>query len=180
MLIDIAFLILLLTAIYKGYSKGLIVALFSLLAFVIGMLAAVKFSAVVATWLGTQLGSSGQWVPLVSFSIVFIAVVFLVRLTANLLQKTVQFAMLGWVNRLGGIAFYGVLYLLLFSVILFYTTQLNITSTTAINQSKCYGFVAPFGPKVINSIGTVIPIFKNLFAELQSFFNNITIPSPKA
>jgi membrane protein required for colicin V production len=33
--------------------------------------------------------------------------------------------------------------------------------------------VAPWGPKVIDNLGKIIPVFKDLFLQLQSFFENL-------
>jgi membrane protein required for colicin V production len=33
--------------------------------------------------------------------------------------------------------------------------------------------VAPWGPKVINNLGKIIPVFKDLFSQLQSFFETL-------
>ena len=52
MVIDIIFVILLLLAVIKGYQRGLIVAVFSLIAFIIGLAAAMKLSTVVAGHIG--------------------------------------------------------------------------------------------------------------------------------
>ena len=51
MIIDIAFAIVMILAIFKGFSKGFIVGIFSLLAFIIGLAAALKLSVVVANYL---------------------------------------------------------------------------------------------------------------------------------
>ena len=51
MVIDIILLILLAFAIIKGYRNGFVVAIFSFLAIVIGLAAAMKLSTWVAGWL---------------------------------------------------------------------------------------------------------------------------------
>ena len=50
MAIDIIFLVLLAMAAFKGFRRGFIVAIFSLLAIVIGLAAAIKFSVLVSAW----------------------------------------------------------------------------------------------------------------------------------
>jgi membrane protein required for colicin V production len=37
-------------------------------------------------------------------------------------------------------------------------------------QSKVYEYIAPWGPKVIDNLGNIIPIFKDMFEQLQNFF----------
>ncbi len=47
-MIDIIFAILIIIAIVKGYRKGFIIALFSIIGIIVGLAAALKLSAVVA------------------------------------------------------------------------------------------------------------------------------------
>ncbi len=68
MLIDIVFLILLLLAAFKGLRNGLIVALFSLVGFIVGIAVAVKLSAVAATYIGHTINVAQRWLPLLETS----------------------------------------------------------------------------------------------------------------
>ena len=86
MFIDTVLAVLLIIAIFKGFSKGLIVAVFSLLAFMIGLAAAVKLSAVVAGYIGDTVSVSEKWLPFVSFIIVFLVVVIIVRIGAKIIE----------------------------------------------------------------------------------------------
>ncbi|HMC99663.1 MAG TPA: CvpA family protein, partial [Ferruginibacter sp.] len=106
MLIDIIFAILLVLAVLKGYKKGLVLAVFSIIAFIIGLAAALKLSAAVAGWLKGSISISAKWLPFISFALVFLIVVLLVHWGGKLIERSFQMAMLGWVNRLGGIVFY--------------------------------------------------------------------------
>jgi membrane protein required for colicin V production len=171
MFIDFLLCILLVMAIFKGYSRGLIVAVFSLLAFFIGLVAAMKLSASVAGWLQESTGTNSTWMPFIAFILVMIVVMLLIRVGAKLVEKTVQLAMMGWLNRLGGILFYALMYLMLFSIVLFYAKSLGILTEETIRNSRTYSFIAPWGPTVIEAIGSVIPVFKGLFHQLEVFFD---------
>lgn len=173
-MIDIIFAILIIIACIKGYQKGLIIALFSIIAFIIGLAAALKLSSLVAGWLGDNANISARWLPFLSFAIVFFVVVLLVRWGGKLIEKTFQMALLGWVNRLGGIIFYAVLYIIIFSVFLFYAENVHLIKPETIKASQTYSFVQPWGPVVINNFGKVIPIFKDMFSDLESFFGSIS------
>src|SRR5262245_14480231 len=102
MILDIILIVILILAIIRGFRRGLIVALFSVIAFIIGLAAAMKLSVVVAGYVGRAVNISDKWLPIISFAIVFFVVVLLVRWGAALIQKSVEFAMLGWANKLGG------------------------------------------------------------------------------
>lgn len=174
MVIDILFTFLMIAAIIKGYHKGFIVAVFSLLAFIIGLAAAVKLSVVVAGYIDKVVNVSDKWLPVISFILVFLLVALIVRWAAALLQKTVEFAFLGWANKAGGIIAYTVLYITIFSVILFYARQLNFLKPETINASKTWGFIQPWGPKTIDGFAVMIPFFKDMFSQLESFFGTIS------
>src|SRR2546423_540560 len=100
MLIDIIALVLLILSLFKGLRKGLIIAIFSFLAFIIGLAAALKLSAIVADYLGSSTNISHRWLPVLAFIAVFIIVALLVRLGAKMLEGVIAMAMLGWLNRI--------------------------------------------------------------------------------
>jgi membrane protein required for colicin V production len=174
MAIDAFFVILVVLACIKGFQRGLIVAVFSIIAFVLGLAAALKLSAVVAEKLSESVSVSAKWLPVISFMLVFLIVLLLVHLGAKMLQKSVEFVMLGWVNRLGGIIFYGLLYTIVFSVFLFYAVQLHLIKNETIVASLCYSFIQPLGPGVINMLGFIIPFFKDMFNQLRHFFGAVS------
>lgn len=173
MILDILLLIILVLAVIKGYQRGLIVGVFSFIAVIIGLAAAMKLSAVVAGYIGDSVKISDQWLPVISFAVVFIGIVLLIRLGANLLQRTAEVAMLGWVNRLGGILFYTAIYIIVFSVVLFYAEQVHLIQPATIEHSVTYSYIQPWGPKAVNGFGAVIPVFKDMFAELETFFGGV-------
>ena len=174
MFIDIVFLILLLLACVKGYSKGLIIALFSVIGFIAGLAAALKLSDYAAEKLSGTFNSSGKWLPFISFLLVFLVVVILVYLGARLIQKSIEMVMMGWINRIGGVILYILLYSILFSIFLFYAVQLRLLSAETINASQAYSYLQPLGPFIINSLGSVIPVFKDMFVQLQDFFGHLS------
>jgi membrane protein required for colicin V production len=173
MTIDIIFVILLVLALIHGYRRGLIVAVFSLVSIIVGLAAAIKLSAVVANHLGDTVKVSDKWLPVISFAIVFIVVVLLIRLGARAIQKLTEALMLGWLNRLGGIILYAVIYITTYSVVLFYANQVRIIKPETIKASVTYSFIRPWGPKAINGIGSLIPYFKDMFTQLEGFFSRI-------
>ena len=174
MAIDAFFALLLIFACIKGYQKGLIVALFSVLAFIAGLAAALKLSSVVAAKLSASTSVSGKWLPVISFVLVFLIVVLLVNLGAKMLQKSVELVMLGWVNRLGGIIFYALLYSIVLSIFLFYAVQLHLVKNDSMMASRCYSFIKPLGPAIIDKLGSIIPFFRDMFNQLQHFFGTVS------
>ncbi len=173
MTIDIIFCVLMLIAVFKGLQRGLIVAVFSVIACVVGLAAAIKLSAVAASHLKADMQIHSKWLPILSFILVFVAVVFIVRWIANLLQTAVGLAFMGWLNKLGGAILYAALFTAVYSVVLFYGSRSHIISSSVIASSYTYKFIAPWGPAVINEIGKIVPVFRDMFSELERFFANI-------
>ena len=160
-------------AIIKGFRNGFVVAVFSFLGIIIGLAAAMKLSTVVAGWLKDSTHISATWLPFLSFVLVMIAVVLLVRLGALFIQSAMELVLLGWLNKLSGIVLYTVLYITLFSVVLFYAEKIHWIKPDTFLASHTYAFIQPWGPKAINLFGTLIPFFKGMFEELSHFFENV-------
>jgi len=161
-------------AIIKGYQKGLIIALFSIIALIVGLAAALKLSAVVAMYLQQNTTFSSKWLPVISFALVFFLIVFLVHLGGKLIEKTFEMAFMGWLNRIGGILLYAVLYTIIYSVCLFYADKISVFEKATIESSVIYPKVQPIAPKVINGIGNLVPLFKDTFTQLEDFFASVS------
>lgn len=173
MLLDLIYALIIVFAIFHGYRRGLILGLFSLVAVIIGLAAAMKLSIVAGIYISKVIKVSEEWLPLISFIVVFILIVLLIRLGAKAIEKAIELAWLGWVNKLGGIIFYAAIYTIVFSVLLFYAEQMKWLQPETINKSVTYSFVQPWGPKAIDGFGAIIPIFKDMFGELEKFFDGI-------
>lgn len=174
MIIDLIFAVLVIFAFIQGMRKGFILALFSVLAFVIGMAAALKLSAVVAVKLSESTNVSGKWLPFVAFILVFIVVVFLVNMGGRLIQQAFTALLLGWVNKIAGVLLFVLVYSIIYSIFLFYAVQLQLIKENSIDTSNCYGFIQPIAPIIISKMGTVIPFLKDIFGELERFFDLVS------
>jgi membrane protein required for colicin V production len=174
MLLDIIFVVIIILAVLRGYQRGLIVGVFSLVAVIIGLAAAMKLSTVAADKIGKAVKISEQWLPLISFAVVFLVVVLLIRWGAKAIEGAVETVMLGWINKLGGIILYAAIYTIVFSVLLFYAEQMKLIQPETIQKSVTYSFVQPWGPKVINAFGSIVPVFKDMFDELEKFFEDLS------
>lgn len=173
MLIDLIFAVILVLAILKGYQRGLVIGLFSLVAVIIGLAAAMKLSTVVAGYIGKAVKVSEEWLPIVSFAVVFLIVLLLIRLGARAIEKAIEVVLLGWVNKIGGIILFTAIYITVFSVLLFYAEQMKLLQADTIDKSVTYSFVQPWGPKAMNGFGSIVPIFKDMFSELEQFFDGV-------
>lgn len=130
-------------AVFKGIKNGLIVAIFSIVGWILGIIAAFKFSDVAAEYLKGSLDMSPRTLYILSFILVFLLVMLLVNLGAKVVEKTVELAFMGWINRLGGIFFYVLLYTLIFSVMIYFGERVKLISDETIAASRVYPWVKP-------------------------------------
>lgn len=160
-------------AVFKGYRNGFVVAVFSFLAVIIGLAAAMKLSALVAGWLKDSTNISAAWLPFLSFMLVMVGVIVLVRLGAKMIQSALQMMMLGLLNRLAGILLYAALYTTVLSVLIFYALKMQLLRPETVSSSQTYAFIQPWGPKAIELFGVIIPWFRGMFAQLSAFFGQL-------
>jgi membrane protein required for colicin V production len=88
--------------------------------------------------------------------------------------------MLGWLNKIGGILLYAGLYILIFSILIFYADQLGFIKSETKNESVTYAYVQPWGPKLMDGLGKIIPVFKGMFRDLEDFFDGVSKQVPQA
>lgn len=173
MIIDIIAITLIIIFFIRGYKKGIIVAAFSLLAIVLGIICALKLSERLASYLLSEGYVSSGWAQLISYVVLFIGVVWLVRVIAKAIESAVDVAMLGWVNKSIGGLLYAILAATVCSTILWLGREMQLLSETTIADSKTYEYIEPIAPWIADKVGMVLPFLKNVFADLQTFFNNV-------
>lgn len=171
MSIDVLFLLFMVLAVFRGIGHGFIISICSFIAIFIGLAAAIRLSASVAAAVANSAHLSYRWLPVATFLLIFLGVVVLVRLGARLLEKAVDLAMMGWLNKLAGVLLYAVIYTIVLSVVLFYAVQLHLVGPGTLKASVTYPFLRPWGPVVIDEFGKFVPWFKGMFIRLEDFFS---------
>lgn len=122
---DIIIVIPLIWGAYKGYRKGLIIEVASLLALAVGIWGGLKFSSISARYLTPLFDVSDKVMSLISFAVTFIAIVIAVFTLAKILEKGIKIIALGLVNRIAGILFGTLKFLLIVSIVLTIIDSVN-------------------------------------------------------
>jgi membrane protein required for colicin V production len=117
-IVDIVILILLAWGAFRGYTQGFILQLVTFIALFIGIWASIRFSGSLSGVLSQSFGITGKYLPVLSFILIFFLVVVIAHLIGMLLTKIFEFAALGWLNRLGGVAFGLIKMIFIISVLL--------------------------------------------------------------
>jgi len=173
MAIDVTGLILVILFFIKGYSRGLVVALFSFIAIFLGITLSLKFSHALAEWLLAKGWVNSGWALVLSYVIMFTAVVLLVRIVARLIQKSMEMVMLGMLNRIGGGVLYVLLGAILWSTLLWLGEQLHVITSSMTAGSMTFAFFTKLAPILFSVIGHLLPFVKDLFINLQHFFDHV-------
>jgi len=126
-IIDIIFIIPLAWFTYVGFKKGLIIELFSLVALILGIYAALHFSFYAENFLIANLNINDQYIPIASFIVTFIIVVLLVFVLGKIIEKFINVLALGFLNKLAGSAFGLLKSALIISVVLILINNVNIS-----------------------------------------------------
>ncbi|PLX07687.1 MAG: hypothetical protein C0596_09645 [Marinilabiliales bacterium] len=127
---------------YRGYKNGLIRELGSLVALIAGIFLAIRFSDLVFSIIEKNINVDAEFIPVISFAVIFIAVVVLVLLFSKVLDKFVKVIKLDWINKFAGIVF-GVLKTILilgglFFLIVQTTNKLGIIEDSFFNKSLLF------------------------------------------
>ena len=134
--IDLVFGIILLWSAYRGFSKGFIVQLATLAALLLGILGAVMFSDFTSSLIIKKFEVSGNYLPLISFAVTFIAIVIAVHLLAKMLNKLIDAIALGIVNRLLGVLFSVMKIAFIVSIILVLVNKVDNKYNFIPNETK--------------------------------------------
>lgn len=152
--LDIIIIIPLLWGAFKGFKKGLIIELTSLIALIAGIWLAVNFSTFVSDVLSSKIFVNSTVMSIISFAIVFIGVVILVYFVGKSIEKFIKLIALGLINRVLGSIFGVLKFAFLLSVVLFFAetvdNKINILDEDAKNKSILYNPVKSSAPIIIS------------------------------
>lgn len=157
----------------RGYMKGIIVAIFSVLAVILGIMVALKLSGWLAQWLLEKGLVTSGWGQLISYAILFVGVLLLVRLISKAIETSLNVVALGWVNRVVGGMLFACLAAIVWSSLLWIMNQMGLLSPEAQAASHTYVYLEPLAPWAFNGIGKLLPFAKDIFHDLQQFFDKI-------
>ena len=119
--IDVLIIIPLIYGGYKGFKHGLIIEVFTMLALFVGLYAGINFSDFVAAFLKKSFSWDSEYLPIISFTVIFLAVGAMVYFAGKTIEQMVKVVHLTPINKFFGV-FFGVLKMLyIVSVILVIT-----------------------------------------------------------
>ncbi len=125
--IDIIILLFLIYGAVRGFFKGLIIEVFTLLGLVLGVFLAMRYSFYAENILRDFLNVSEPYLRPVGLGVTFLLVVIVTYLLGKMLTKLVDVIALGMPNKLLGMLFGLLKYFVLICFVLMITDSLNET-----------------------------------------------------
>ena len=168
MWLDILTGTVLIIAILQGYKNGLIKAVVSFMSLFIGLILAFQFAGWVAKQLKEHTKIASHFLPFISFLIVLIAVLFILRWVSAFLQQGAQWLMLGWFNKLLGIVLYTSIYFTMLSAVVYFLQLLGVVQDASIKQAFMYSYLHAWWPLFIGKMGAWIPSIKHSIATFSN------------
>jgi membrane protein required for colicin V production len=154
--VDIILSIILLYGAIRGFFRGFFAELASLIGFIAGIFIAVYFSYILSDFLSERVSWNIQFVNLIAFAITFIIVVFTISLAGKFITGLLNFAALGFLNKILGACF-GLLKLaFIISVIIMFfgavNEEIEIVEQETLERSILYPHVKALGPLLLPAI----------------------------
>lgn len=116
--LDLLLAIPLAFAAWKGFQKGFVIEVFTLMAFFVGIYAGIHFSDYAANFLKEKMDFTSDYLPTISFTITFLLVGALVFFAGKAIEGIVKITALTPMNKMGGLVFGALKMLLIVSVVL--------------------------------------------------------------
>lgn len=175
MYIDIILGLSLAFGFYVGYSRGIIKSLFAILSLIVAILAAMKLSPLVITFLGNQLSWDPRWIIVLGFVLTFIVVVVAIRYAGKILEKMLIKLEINFMNKILGGAISAFLFLVIFSTFVWFMDEVKLLSPEAKQESMTYELVEPI-PQVVAALGQQVkPAFQNFWNKTAEAMDQIRI-----
>lgn len=150
---------------YKGFRKGLVFELVSIIALALGVYGGLKFSDSTAEYLTKYVDS--EYLKVASFTVTFLIILLLVFVAGKVIEKIINLVALKLVNKLLG-AFFGVLKMalilgVLITIVESYDSKIGFLPKDVKKESMLYN-------PLLNSANQILPEIEknNLFQQIKS------------
>jgi len=87
---------------YKGFSKGFVIEVTTLIALLLGIYIAINFSFYTSDLIREYFTIEEKYMSILSFAITFVIVVIIIMLLGRLLEKFIDMIALGFLDKLAG------------------------------------------------------------------------------
>lgn|SRR5690606_22785791 len=170
-MLDLITIILMLLFAIRGWTKGIMMAFFSIIAVLVAVFCCLKLSTDLSVWLLEKGWVTKQWVLPVTYVLLFLGIMAAVRMLGKAISSTLSFFALGWLNKLLGAIVYAAIAMIIWSSLLWLGDQIKIIPETTRNESRLYPYLMNLIPELSAWLGKLIPLLKDLFPAMEEYFD---------
>ena len=140
--LDLILIIPLVIGGWRGFKRGLVIEVFTLLALLVGIYAGIHFSDYLSDILKEKMGFQSEYLPAISFTIILLMVGAMVYFAGKIIEKGVNIIALSMANKIAGM-FFGLikmLYIVSILLVLFeaYEDSENSKNSNVRQESLLY------------------------------------------
>ncbi len=137
----------------RGFSKGFLLEIASLIGLIAGVYIAAMFSGIVGNILMEYVSWNPNVIKIVAFVVVFILVIIVVKLIARIIEKLFKLAGINFLNRIAGVVAGTLKIAFILSVVLLFFNYINrdraFMSEETQNNSFLYNKVSALVPSLL-------------------------------
>lgn len=170
MVFDILFLLFIGVGFYQGYKNGIIYSIFSILGWFLGIVAALKFSYMMVNLLHGFAHLEPKTLAIISFILVLALVVGLMKLIAWGLEQILKSFAMNLFNQVFGGLLHSLVGLYVLCVFIWFLNRLDVFPKSQKDTSHVYPYIANLAPRVMETSGKVVPMFRDTFAKFDALF----------
>lgn len=171
-IIDIIIIVPFAVGAISGFRKGFIVEVATLLALILAVIGGFHFLHWGIALLQDQFNLSGNFVPLLSFILIFIGIVLIVNLVGKVLKKLVDMVFLGALDKIAGALLGGLKFVFFLSLLIWAFTVFGIElPEPSREESLLYPYIVAIAPSTVEMFGFIIPATSNLLDKISELIN---------
>lgn len=174
MIIDILLLLVLAYGFYLGFSRGIIKTIFSILAYVVGLIAAIKFSPAMTDLLEAAFNTNSPFMYVAGLIVSFVLTMFLFRLLARGLEGILETVHINIINQIAGGALLSAFMILVYSLLLWFADSSGILDAQTKRDSVTYTYLEDY-PNYAWSAGQKLkPLFVDFWDHTVTFLDKVS------
>ncbi len=171
-LMDLVFLAILIFGGFRGYKKGIIMEVFSILALVLAVVGAFKLLDWGIVGLTEAFGKPHPFIPFLSFILLFIVIILGVNAIGKMTQKLIRMTVLGWADRSFGVVLGVFKWMFALSLVLWiFQSFLPDFSLKISEGSEFYPYIMPFSSKVLETLRPLFPFVEDFIDHISHYLN---------
>jgi membrane protein required for colicin V production len=172
-IVDIVLLGILSIGAFIGFKKGLMMELVAIFAFLLAIVLSFKLLNSGIHLLGNYLETDIQWLTFLAFIIIFIITVVGVTLLGKVIKKVIDLTLLGSMDKIAGAIVGALKWAFGLSLIIWLADLFDVKpSQDMLSSSIIYPYMIDLAPTMIDFIGKLLPLAKDLIQSIKELFNH--------